>query len=148
MVVALCTPCFHVDVARQVNWAASGAPFSTSRASSRAWTLTPFSAVLSLSVAVMSKAPSLGWIPHRNRLKESESPAKIRRSLDYARGHGVGETRRGLGGECRDAVPRPARSGTPGLRPGPAPGPGRVRDLRHRLPGPRQRHPGLSRAEW
>ena len=36
MVVVLSTPFFHVDVARQVNWAASGAPFSTSRASSNA----------------------------------------------------------------------------------------------------------------
>ena len=32
------------EVARQVNWAASGAPLSASRASSSAWTLTPLSA--------------------------------------------------------------------------------------------------------
>src|SRR5260221_179648 len=35
------TPLFHVEVAFQVNWAASGAPLSASRASSSAWTLTP-----------------------------------------------------------------------------------------------------------
>ena len=55
----VCTPFCHCDVARQVNWAASGAPFSTSRASSSAWTLTPLSAT-GLSVVVMSPAPSLG----------------------------------------------------------------------------------------
>ena len=43
IVVVLCTPFCHCDVARQVNWAASGAPLSTSRASSSACTLTPLS---------------------------------------------------------------------------------------------------------
>ena len=47
--MVLCTPFCHLEVARQVNWAASGAPFSTSRASSSAWTLTPLSAVVVMS---------------------------------------------------------------------------------------------------
>ena len=55
-VVVLATPFFQVEVARQVNCAASGAPLSTSRASSSAWTLTPFSAGL-LSVVVMLRCP-------------------------------------------------------------------------------------------
>ena len=46
IVVVLCTPFCHLEEARQVNWAASGAPFSTSRASSSAWTLTPLSVVV------------------------------------------------------------------------------------------------------
>ena len=36
IVVVLWTPFCHLEEARQVNWAASGAPFSTSRASSSA----------------------------------------------------------------------------------------------------------------
>src|SRR5215472_11078874 len=47
----LCTPVCHLADARQVNWAASGAPLSTSRASSSAWTFTP------LVTAVMSESP-------------------------------------------------------------------------------------------
>ncbi len=42
----LCTPLCHLADARQVNWAASGAPFSTSRASSSACTLTPLVTVV------------------------------------------------------------------------------------------------------
>ena len=44
--ISLCTPVCHLADARQVNWAASGAPFSTSRASSSACTLTPLSATV------------------------------------------------------------------------------------------------------
>jgi hypothetical protein len=44
-------PFCHLQVARHVNFAASGAPFSASRASSSAWTLTP---LLTLAVAMMS----------------------------------------------------------------------------------------------
>src|SRR5512146_1268145 len=47
----LCTPLCHEADARQVNWAASGAPLSTSRASSSAWTFTP------LVTAVISESP-------------------------------------------------------------------------------------------
>jgi hypothetical protein len=53
MVVVLCTPLSHLEDARQVNWAASGAPLSTSRASSSAFTLTP------LSTVVMSRSSSI-----------------------------------------------------------------------------------------
>src|ERR1700728_38745 len=51
------TPPCHLDDARQVNCAASGAPFSTSRASRSACTLTPLSAT-----AVMSPHP-LSYFP-------------------------------------------------------------------------------------
>ena len=44
----LWTPFCHLADARQVNWAASGAPFSTSRASSSACTLTPLVTVVIL----------------------------------------------------------------------------------------------------
>ena len=37
-----------------------------------------------------------------------------------------------VGRQCRDAVPRPARTGPARLRPRPAPGPRRLRDLRRR----------------
>ena len=53
----LCTPFCHLADARQVNWAASGAPFSTSRASSSACTLTP------LVTVVISYIPSR-LLPH------------------------------------------------------------------------------------
>jgi hypothetical protein len=36
IVVVLCTPFCHLEVARQVNWAASAASFNASRASSSA----------------------------------------------------------------------------------------------------------------
>src|SRR5215469_4805086 len=51
MVVVLCTPSRHVEDARQVNCAASGAPLSISRASRSASTLTP------LATVVMSVPP-------------------------------------------------------------------------------------------
>src|SRR5271170_7827407 len=44
--IVLWTPLCHLADARQVNWAASGAPFSTSRASSSACTLTPLVTVV------------------------------------------------------------------------------------------------------
>ncbi len=52
----VCTPPCHVEEARQVNCAASGAPFNASRASSRACTLTPLSAV-PVSVVVIFVMP-------------------------------------------------------------------------------------------
>src|ERR1700722_1826000 len=51
--ISLCTPVCHFDDARQVNWAASGAPFRTSRASSSACTLTPL-----VTVVMSLDAPS------------------------------------------------------------------------------------------
>ena len=54
----LWTPFCHDEVARHLNWAASGAPISTSRASSNAWTFTPLSAT-GFSVVVIS-GTSLG----------------------------------------------------------------------------------------
>src|ERR1700684_2883710 len=47
------TPPCHLEDARQVNWAASGAPFRTSRASSSACTLTPL-----VTVVMSLDAPS------------------------------------------------------------------------------------------
>jgi len=47
------TPRSQVEVTRHLNWAASGAAFSASRASSSALTLTPLSTVVVMSV----KAP-------------------------------------------------------------------------------------------
>lgn len=48
--VWLCVPLCHLQDARHVNLAASGAPFSTSRASSSACTLTP---LLTVAMAVI-----------------------------------------------------------------------------------------------
>src|SRR5580765_5165809 len=53
--VVLWTPCSHLDDAFHVNWAASGAPARTSRASRSAWTLTP------LSITVIAPHPPLAF---------------------------------------------------------------------------------------
>ena len=45
MFAVLWVPLCHLQEARQVNFAASGAPFKASRASSSAWTFTPLFAV-------------------------------------------------------------------------------------------------------
>ena len=60
--MVLWTPFCHLEEARQVNWAASGAPFSTSRASSSACTLTPLSTVV-MSRDLLFVVPS---IPYRD----------------------------------------------------------------------------------
>ena len=49
--VWLCVPFCHLQDARHVNFAASGAPFSASRAASNASTLTP---LLTLVLAIVS----------------------------------------------------------------------------------------------
>src|ERR1035438_2221677 len=56
--IVLWTPVCHLEDARQVNCAASGAPFSTSRASSSACTLTP------LVTVVMSRDTPLALYPY------------------------------------------------------------------------------------
>ena len=50
MLAVLCVPFCHLQEARQVNFAASGAPFRASRASSSAWTLTP---LLTVAIAIV-----------------------------------------------------------------------------------------------
>ena len=54
ILVLVWTPPSHLEVAFQVNWAASGAPFSTSRASRSAWTFTPLSVVVVMSCESLS----------------------------------------------------------------------------------------------
>src|ERR1700691_2671462 len=132
----LSTPLCHLADARQVNWAASGAPFRTSRASSSACTLTPL-----VTVVMSLDAPSpiypdefpMGLIDNTPAATSYDS-SHVRPCLDVR-----GRLRR----NCRDAVPRPAEAGPARLRPGSAPGPGRVRDLRHPVPRAGQRHPGV-----
>src|SRR5262245_15584630 len=60
ILVVLCTPFSHLDDARQVNWAASGAPRNTSRASSSASTLTPFATVV-MHAPSRSVSPCSPW---------------------------------------------------------------------------------------
>ena len=55
--VLLCVPFCHLQDARHVNFAASGAPFSASRASSSAWTLTP---LLTLAIAIVKPLSGCG----------------------------------------------------------------------------------------
>src|SRR5580692_4122378 len=60
----LWVPLRQVQLARQVNWAASGAPDSAPRASSRAWTFTPLSTGRSVTVIGVS----LVWMGTDGRL--------------------------------------------------------------------------------
>src|SRR6266568_4940799 len=57
----LWTPFCHWADARQVNWAASGAPFSTSRASSSACTLTPLVTVVISLIPLSPTSPHSRW---------------------------------------------------------------------------------------
>src|ERR1700691_5709664 len=64
--IVLCTPLCHLADARQVNWAASGAPFSTSRASSSACTLTPLVTVVISADSPLALLPIIPMEIHDN----------------------------------------------------------------------------------
>src|ERR1039458_4023348 len=132
--IVLWTPLCHLADARQVNWAASGAPFSTSRASSNACTLTP----LVTSVVMLGDAPSLPGFP----IKTLDNTL-IRASYDSPHGGASLDASGRLGRHGRNPVPRPARAGAARLRAGAAPGSRGVRDLRRPLTPARQRDPGV-----
>ena len=138
--VVLCTPFCHLEDARQVNCAASGAPFSTSRASSSAWTLTP------LSTVVMSRDALSVWLPDSYRDTADNTPAGDRAMIaPMARQPRRSRPARSAAVETQYLdLPEPVRLDC-GRRA--APGPGGLRDLRHPLPRARQRHPGLPRAQ-
>src|ERR1700678_2043646 len=119
--ISLWTPVCHFDDARQVNWAASGAPFRTSRASSSACTLTPL-----VTVVMSLDAPSPIYPDEFPMGLIDNTPAAT--SYDSSHVSPCLDVRGRLRRNCRDAVPRPAEAGPARLRPGSAPGPGGVRD--------------------
>jgi hypothetical protein len=79
IVVVLCTPRSHLDDARHVNCAASGAPARTSRASSSAWTLTPLSTVL--AIAIHAPLSLVAWIPDRKSGEYTAVPPAMEKQL-------------------------------------------------------------------
>ncbi len=140
--IVLCVPFCHLQDARHVNFVASGAPFSASRASSSAWTLTP---LLTVAIAIVSLFLCSGvWrklrIIHRPRTGRE-------RGYDRADGHVRLKGRRRLGRHGRNAVPRSADAARARLRTHAASGPDRLRDLRHAVAGARQRDSRLPCAE-
>src|SRR3984957_10010645 len=121
--MVVCTPPCHLEDARQLNWAASGAPFSTSRASSSACTLTPLSATV-----VMSRDPLSLPAPRFPMRLIDNTPTRASYHSPYGR---VRLDARGRLGRCRrNQVPRLADAGAARLRAGAAPGPRRLRDVR------------------
>src|SRR5580693_5778620 len=134
--IVLWTPPCHLADARQVNWAASGAPFRTSRASSSACTLTPL-----VTVVMSLDAPSPIYPDEFPMGLIDNTPAPTSYDSSHVRTRPDARSRLGL--DCGDAVPRPAEAGPARLRPGSAPGPGRVRDLWRPVTATGQCHSGV-----
>src|ERR1700689_249850 len=97
----LCTPPCHLADARQVNWAASGAPFRTSRASSSACTLTPL-----VTVVMSLDAPSPIYPDEFPMGLIDNTPAPT--SYDSSHVRPRPDVRGRLRRDGREAVPRPA----------------------------------------
>src|SRR5688500_9111197 len=133
MLVSLWVPFFHLQDARHVNLAACGAPFSTSRAASKASTLTPLFAFVFSIMSLPKTGPS-------GRLRAGAG-SYIAQHYDGRNGHRTGEARRRLGGHGRHAVPGSPGTGAARLRADAAHGPGGLRNLRHAVAGARQRDP-------
>src|SRR5690349_22057641 len=117
MLVRLCVPFCHVDDAFQVNLVAPGAPFSASRASSNACTLTP---LLTLETAIV--------IPPRYTRGEpgGSFASYTAAAIEFADDHASLEGRGGLGGDGGNAVSGFARAGAARLRRRAARGPRRL----------------------
>ena len=85
MLVWLCVPFCHLQDARHLNYAASGALFSASRAASSAATLTP---LLTLVSAIVSSLADGKLPPHSLAQASDHTTTAVRRS------HAVAAARR------------------------------------------------------